>query len=171
VMKKDVSSHMKELGGNIKSDWTEVYKSSTAWVGKTADGINKGFQEMGKNVGIQMNKAADTISEVWDKALAVFNINTLTQIGKDMISGLIVGINSMTDKAIESITGMVNGVVTKAKDLLGIASPADVFVAITDKVGLKSISDAMRKSKKNDKRGPSLFSNVLAQQFELAGVQ
>ncbi|MEG0450120.1 MAG: hypothetical protein RR595_09705 [Lysinibacillus sp.] len=129
-MYNDVTDRTKKIGTDVKNDWTKVYNDSTEWVGKMADSIDKDFQAMGKNVGIQMNKAADTISEVWDSALAIFDIGKLKQIGKDMISGLISGINSMADDAIESITGVVDGVVNKAKSLLKIASPSKVFKQI-----------------------------------------
>lgn len=59
----------------------------------------------------------------------VKSINLL-QVGKDLVSGLIKGITSMTAAAIESITGIVDGVVGKAKSLLKIASPSKIFKEI-----------------------------------------
>lgn len=53
-----------------------------------------------------------------------------TSIGKDIINGLIKGISAMTANAIESITGVVDGVVNTAKKLLGIHSPSRVFKQI-----------------------------------------
>ncbi|SCX38542.1 phage tail tape measure protein [Lysinibacillus fusiformis] len=51
-------------------------------------------------------------------------------VGKDLVSGLISGINQMGKDAIEAITGVVDGVIKKAKDLLGIKSPSRVFKQI-----------------------------------------
>lgn len=129
-MYKDVTDRTKKISTDVKNDWTNVYNDSTAWVGKTADSINNGFQSMGRNIGIQMNKAADTISETWDKMLSILNPGKLKQIGKDMIAGLISGITSMSDAAVNSITGVVDSVVNKAKSLLKIQSPSKVFKQI-----------------------------------------
>lgn len=56
--------------------------------------------------------------------------------GKDLIMGLIDGIKGMASDAIGAITGVVDGVVNKAKSLLKIKSPSRVFVAIGEFLGL-----------------------------------
>lgn len=52
------------------------------------------------------------------------------QTGSDIINGLIKGISSMKDAAIEAITGVVGSLVEKAKSLLKIKSPSRVFKQI-----------------------------------------
>src|SRR5699024_9214199 len=46
----------------------------------------------------------------------------------DLMQGLINGIKNMGSAAIGAITGVVNGVVNKAKSLLKISSPSRVFI-------------------------------------------
>ena len=50
--------------------------------------------------------------------------------GKQLIAGLINGIKQMGAKAVDAITGVVDGVVDKAKSLLKIKSPSRVFMEI-----------------------------------------
>lgn len=56
--------------------------------------------------------------------------NDMINVGKDLVSGLIKGITGMASDAIDAITGVVDGVVNKAKNLLGIKSPSRVFAQI-----------------------------------------
>src|SRR5690606_8848631 len=51
----------------------------------------------------------------------------MLNVGKDLVKGLIKGIKEMTGKAIEAITGVVGGVINKAKSLLKISSPSKLF--------------------------------------------
>lgn len=57
----------------------------------------------------------------------VKNVPNMLNVGKDLVKGLIRGINGMTSKAIEAVTGVVNGVIEKAKSLLKISSPSKLF--------------------------------------------
>lgn len=53
----------------------------------------------------------------------------MTQIGKNAIQGIITGISSMVGKLYDSIKSALSGLVDKAKDALGIASPSKVLAA------------------------------------------
>ncbi|MFJ7736394.1 hypothetical protein ACIQ2D_08620 [Lysinibacillus sp. NPDC097287] len=71
-----------------------------------------------------------TVSDIAKNIVSTLKAINLVQVGKDIINGLIKGISSMASGAIEAITGVVNGVVNKAKKLLDIHSPSRVFMAI-----------------------------------------
>ena len=60
----------------------------------------------------------------------VSKVTDMINVGKDLVNGLIEGILGMAGNAIEAITGVVDGVVNKAKSLLGIHSPSRVFKQI-----------------------------------------
>ena len=94
------------------------------------DNVVKSFTGLLNSVKTTMTTVKNTISDLWDKAKAVIKPDALLQVGKDVISGLIKGITSMSKAAVESITGVVDGVINKAKDLLGIASPSKLFAQI-----------------------------------------
>lgn len=55
--------------------------------------------------------------------------------GKDLVRGLIDGIKQMGEDAIDAVTGVVDGVINKAKSLLGINSPSRVFMEIGEWTG------------------------------------
>lgn len=61
------------------------------------------------------------------KVKSALSGNALFEAGKDLILGLINGIKAMAGRAISAVTDVVGGAVSKAKGLLGIASPSKVF--------------------------------------------
>lgn len=73
-----------------------------------------------------IKSGADLIKPLINK-IGTFATDMLS-VGKDLVQGLINGIKNMTGKAVEAVTGVVNGVVKKAKSLLGIKSPSRVFM-------------------------------------------
>src|SRR5699024_6256561 len=68
------------------------------------------------------------IGEMPGKVMKFFG--KMADAGKQLIAGLINGIKQMGKDAIEAITGVVDGVVSKAKSLLKIKSPSRVFMEI-----------------------------------------
>lgn len=106
VMKEDLSKRMKEIGSDIKADWTQAYEDSITWVNNMADDISSSFQSMGENIGIKMNNAKDLIVAKWNEAETFLKNIDLAEIGRDVVEGLIIGIN---DK--------IEGVATAAKNL------------------------------------------------------
>jgi len=140
-----IKTTVSSIFNGIKSYITGVlndYKNafSTAWnaiksaVSSSASAIwntvKNNFNNMLNAVRNTMNSVKSAISEIWNSALNIFKSSSLFNIGKDMISGLIRGIKSMTKTAIGAITGVVDGVINKAKSLLKIKSPSRVFMEI-----------------------------------------
>src|SRR5690606_30743049 len=96
VMKQDVSSKMKDIGSNIKKDWSQAYSDANKWVGDMANSVDSKFHAMGKNIGIKMNEAKDFVVNKWKEAEGFLRGIDLRQIGIDIIQGLVNGIGSMT---------------------------------------------------------------------------
>lgn len=57
------------------------------------------------------------------------------QIGKDIIGGLVAGIMAAPGRVWNALKGIVGGAIGNVKDMLGIASPSRVFMAIGDHTG------------------------------------
>lgn len=131
---KDMVDKAKEKFNEFKTTATNVFNQAKDAVLKPIkaiyDNVKTTFTNMLTSVTTTMNKVKTTISELWDKAKAVIKPDALLQVGKDVINGLIRGITSMGKNAVEAITGVVDGVVNKAKSLLGIKSPSRVFKQI-----------------------------------------
>jgi len=76
-------------------------------------------------IGKILTAGKDLVGNLIDGVLS--KVNDMINVGKDLVSGLINGITNMAGEAINAITGVVDGVVNKAKSLLGIHSPSRVF--------------------------------------------
>src|SRR5699024_8744238 len=72
---------------------------------------------------------------IWDDVMSFLRDIDLTQIGKDMISGLITGIKSMGKDLVDSAKGVVDDAIQGAKNLLKIASPSKVFIEMGEQTG------------------------------------
>ncbi len=66
----------------------------------------------------------------WSAVVEFLSGISLTQIGSDILNGLIDGIINMGPNMLKAITGVVDGAIGAAKKLLGIASPSKVFAEI-----------------------------------------
>lgn len=66
------------------------------------------------------------------KAKELINGNTLLSAGKDLIQGLINGVNSMIKSVVDTVGSVATSIIDKAKNVLGINSPSKVFYEIGD---------------------------------------
>ena len=137
VISNVVKVSFEVIKGAIKTGM-DLAKGVITTAMKVINGDWKGAWESIKN----------TVSDIAKNIVSTLKAINLVQVGKDIINGLIKGIKSMASGAIEAITGVVNGVVNKAKKLLDIHSPSRVFMAIgSDTVEGMEIGMAGRKNK------------------------
>lgn len=110
-----VLNFFKNLATNTGSTISNMVSSVINFVKNLATNFVNTISTMKTNVLNKMTEIKDgLINKI--KSLP----EEFTGIGKDIINGLIKGISAMTANAIESITGVVDGVVGTAKKLLGI---------------------------------------------------
>lgn len=79
------------------------------------------------------NTVSSAVSAAWDVCVAVkdkFLSLDLKEVGKFVIQGLINGLSSMKDAAINAAGAVADGVMNKVKGIFGVASPAKEFIAI-----------------------------------------
>src|SRR5690625_7475346 len=110
------------------------------------DKLTEAVRIVGEKIGEMPGKV---IEFVGDMVLA----------GGDLVQGLIDGITNMGRKAIEAITGVVNGVVEKAKSLLKIKSPSRVFKELGELTG-KGLADGITDSIRMVERAGERMSNA-----------
>lgn len=72
----------------------------------------------------------NTAKSIMDNILTFFKSIDLLQVGKDMLQGLINGIKSMSGKAVETVKGVANSLVSGIKGALGINSPSKVLMEL-----------------------------------------
>lgn len=112
-----VLNFFKNLATNTGSTISNMVSSVINFVKNLATNFVNIISTMKNNVLNKMTEIKDgLINKI--KSLP----EQFTGIGKDIINGLIKGISAMTANAIESITGVVDGVVNTAKKLLGIST-------------------------------------------------
>lgn len=108
---------------------------------KSAFGINSPSTVMAEQGGYIIaglkNGIADAISSVTETVKKIlsaiksaFDNFSLFDIGKNLIQGLINGVNNMIDTAKNAVANVGNAVIDKVKNVLGIHSPSTVFAEI-----------------------------------------
>ncbi|MCP3025418.1 hypothetical protein [Halobacillus sp. A5] len=114
----------------IKSIWKFIensFKNSLDWVSSLLEGDFEGMADAVKN---QMGNIWDTIVDIWGSVEDFFGDIDLKEIGREIIQGLIDGINSMgkwVRGAIEDLSGWIPNWI---KEKLGIASPSKVTMKL-----------------------------------------
>lgn len=124
---KTIFSNLQNL---ISSTWKNVQSATTSTISNIVSTVTSKFTDIVNSVRTKMGETLSTIKEIWGNVQSFFSGIDLYSIGRDIISGLIRGIKNMTSQAIEAVTGVVDGVINKAKNLLGIKSPSRVFMEI-----------------------------------------
>ena len=110
---------------------------------KSAFGINSPstvMAEQGRYIIAGLKKGiTDAISSVTETAKKIlsaiksaFDNFSLFDIGKNLIQGLINGVNNMIETAKNAVANVGNAVIDKVKNVLGIHSPSTVFYEIGD---------------------------------------
>lgn len=126
AMKNIANTSMNTIRTTISNVWNTIRNTFTTVVNGIKNIVTNGF-----------NAIKTTISNIMTKSVQVVkdSVTKFFSAGKDLVKGLIDGIKNMTGAAIGAITGVVDGVVDKAKSLLGIKSPSRVFMAIGKDTG------------------------------------
>ncbi len=105
----------------IKSATSKIWTSISTAVKVAWTAVKQKTVEAVTALAVNIAKMPGKVTEFKGKMLSA---------GKDLVMGLINGITGMAKEAIGAITGVVNGVINKAKSLLDINSPSRVFAAI-----------------------------------------
>lgn len=108
---------------------------------KTAFGINSpstvmaeqgGYIIAGLKKGITdaISSVTETAKKILSAIKSAFDNFSLFDIGKNLIQGLIDGVNNMIETAKNAVANVGNAVIDKVKNVLGIHSPSTVFAEI-----------------------------------------
>ncbi len=93
------------------------------WLGNAA-------VDVGKLVMKGAGDAWDYVTAKFNAAIAFLQSMSLSEIGTQMINGLVEGIKNAAGAVLQAMTGVVGGAIDGAKKMLGIASPSKVFAEI-----------------------------------------
>ena len=131
---------------------SDAIKSVTSWIKenvfnpfisgfKSAFGINSpstvmaeqgGYIIAGLKKGITdaISSVTETAKKILSAIKSAFDNFSLFDIGKNLIQGLIDGVNNMIETAKNAVANVGNAVIDKVKNVLGIHSPSTVFAEI-----------------------------------------
>ena len=150
-MKQNAINKAQEILTNIRNKFNEIKTNITNKLQEAKTALVNRFTEMVTNA---INKAQEIVTTVKDKFEEVKNgirdkltdavtvvgekigempgkvmefFTDMVDSGKQLIAGIISGIKQMGSQAIDAVTGVVDGAINKAKDLLKISSPSRVF--------------------------------------------
>lgn len=132
-----VKAKMTEAKTALSNKWEEAKSATSAKLSNLVSTVLTFFTQVVSKVREKMSEAVRTlgqkVGEMPGKVLSF--VGQMLSAGADLVRGLIEGIKSMATSAINAITGVVDGVIGKAKSLLKIKSPSRVFMQIGDFVG------------------------------------
>lgn len=83
-----------------------------------------------KGITDAISSVAETAKKILSAIKSAFDNFSLFDIGKNLIQGLIDGVNNMIETAKNAVANVGNAVIDKVKNVLGIHSPSTVFAEI-----------------------------------------
>lgn len=127
-----ISGIMNAIRSFISSIWSGIKGIFSGSVSGLKSIVSNGFRTMVNAIKSLMDSALSAVKNIFKNMIdAGKNAGKMfVGIGKDLIKGLIKGIKNMGKAAIDAITGVVGGVIDKAKSLLKIKSPSRVMMKI-----------------------------------------
>lgn len=110
--------------------WTTLRTNTTNSVNAIKEFLTSGFRKMGTTVKETFTKLVTTVKTKWDEAKNFLKNINLTQIGKDIVNGLINGIKSKFNAVKDIVRNVAKLIPDTVAGILGIASPSKVFKQI-----------------------------------------
>jgi phage-related minor tail protein len=134
-LKSNTSSIFNSVKSIITSIWNSIKSFFTSTLSNIISTVRSRFSSMVSTVRNKMNDVKSKVQDGINRVKSFLSGIDLSQMGKDMIQGLINGIGSMAKNLVRKAKGVVNGAIEGAKNLLGIASPSRVFMEIGEYTG------------------------------------
>lgn len=128
-IKNAVQSQMQLVQSTIQRIWGAIKSYLSTLLGTLVSTFGSMF---GKIVSTIRTKVSEAVSALRSKVGEMPGIvrgftGAMLSAGGDLVRGMINGIKNMGSAAVEAISGVVGGVISKAKSLLNINSPSRVF--------------------------------------------
>lgn len=157
-----IQSKMANAKAAASAAWDAMKSAASSKIGQMVTAVGTFFAKVVTTVRTKMTEAVTTlgqkVAEMPGKVLSF--VGKMVSAGGDLVRGLIDGIKAMGSAAIESITGVVTGVIDKAKSLLKIKSPSRVFTEIGAFVGQGLANGVSSTQKANEKVMAGLTSAI-----------
>jgi phage-related protein len=129
-MKDAISNQMELSKSTISKIWGSIKSFFGSVLSQIWSKVKQKFADIVRSVGQKMADVKNKVQDGINKVKSFLSGIDLSQMGKNMIQGLINGIGSMAKNLVRKAKGVVNGAINAAKSLLGIHSPSRVFMQI-----------------------------------------
>lgn len=157
-----VQSKMANAKAAASAAWDAMKSAASSKIGQLVSSVGTFFAKVVTTVRTKMTEAVTALSqkvaEMPGKVLSF--VGEMVSAGGNLVRGLIDGIKGMGKAAIESITGLVGGVISKAKSLLDINSPSRVFTQIGEFVG-QGLANGVSSTRKANEKVMTGLTSVL----------
>jgi TP901 family phage tail tape measure protein len=115
-----VSQQWAKIEAIAKVAWQKIYDTIIRPVEQILADVMGIFDKVKNAIGTALDKAWNAVSNIGDKFL---------QIGKDIVMGIVHGVENAGSALWDSLKGLANNALNKVKGFLGIGSPSKVFAA------------------------------------------
>ncbi|BAU27636.1 TP901 family phage tail tape measure protein [Aneurinibacillus soli] len=119
-----ITSVMNGIRAVISSVWNGIRSTISSVVNAIKTYVVNAFNALKTAVSTAMNAVKTTIVNIWNSILTFFRGINLTEIGRNIIEGLVNGISSMTNTVIEKARQLADLVKTTIQTALDIHSPS-----------------------------------------------
>lgn len=117
----NVFGQLRTFGASI---WNALKEAVISAARNIWSGVTQHFSNMASNVRNLMHNVKSSIVNIWNEAVSFLKGIDLTQIGKNIIQGLINGIGSMASALWNKVKEITDGIKEKISDALSIHSPS-----------------------------------------------
>lgn len=128
-IKNNITNKITEAKTALVNKFTEMVTSAKNKAQEIVTAAKDKFEAVKQGIKDKLSEAVtvvgEKIGEMPGKVMEFFG--DMVDVGKNLIAGLINGIKQMGSDAIEAVTGVVDGVIDKAKNLLDFGSPSKLF--------------------------------------------
>lgn len=123
----NIFSTLRTFGESI---WNSLREAVVGAARNIWSGVTQHFSNMASNVRNLMHNVKSSIVNIWNEAVSFLKGVDLTQIGKNIIQGLINGIGSMASAVVDKVKSIGKSISNGFKNVLGIHSPSKVMADI-----------------------------------------
>lgn len=175
-VKSNIKNKITEAKAALVQKFVEMVTNTAQKAAQIVTTARDKFNEVKQAIKDKLTEAVTTVSDKVGEmpGKVIDKVSDMISAGKDLISGLIKGITNMGKDAIEAVTGVVDGVIGKAKSLLKIESPSKVFTEFGGFVS-QGLANGITKMKKLAERASSGLAMGISDSFdptlEVSGVK
>lgn len=134
-MKDAIQKQMNNSKNLISTIWNAIKSHFATVLSGILSSVTSRFTNMVNAVRDKMNAVKDRIRSIWDNIKSYLKGINLYSIGRDIINGLLRGISAMASSVFKKAQEIADGITSRIKKALRIASPSKVMIELGEFTG------------------------------------